>query len=168
MIFVRKIRFADAQVHKLKTYAMKNWGAVRTVSTHSKPDLEDGSAKCWGIVWLENTEKALAAMAGQADALSAGTQTLSDKEHQFAIEPTDLYKIHSRRATAILGDLWHHVPNVIAAGVPRDMAVRKTSFVVCCHCRLNGAGVLGTGRRQDQGALWTVWRCRCGSEFGLV
>ena len=115
---------------------MKNWGAVRTVCSHSKPDLEDGSGRCWGIVWLENKEKALAALAGQADALSAGTQTLSDKEHQFAIGPTDLYKIHSRRATAILGDLWHHVPNVIAAGVPRDMAVRAKDFPLC-WCRLS-------------------------------
>ena len=136
MIFVRKIQLADAQVHKLKAYAMKNWGAVRTVCAHSKPDLEDGSGRCWGIVWLENKEKALAALAGQADALSAGTQTLSDKEHQFAIGPTDLHKIHSRRATAILGDLWHHVPNVIAAGVPRDMAVRAKDFPLC-WCRLS-------------------------------
>lgn len=80
MLFIDHIPLADAQPYKIRSYALQYWGATRAVAVRSKDDVstalgsQEGTARCWAILWLESKDKAALALDTQEEAIAANQQ----------------------------------------------------------------------------------------------
>eukprot|EP01046_Picozoa_sp_COSAG06_P083115 COSAG06_NODE_30051_length_545_cov_1.910314_1_plen_126_part_10 len=125
MIFIDHIPLADAQLYKLRGYALKHWGAVRAVAVRVKGDNEMSShvaggsnEKSWAIMWLESKDKAALALEGQDEALTANQQHFGSstvEDHQFHFEKCNWDLVHSKRAITVLSEIWRAVPMAVVS-----------------------------------------------------
>lgn len=87
MLFINHIPLKDAQPYKIRSFALKYWGATRAVSVRSKDDSDSSKSKdedagrCWAILWLESKDNAALALESQEEAIAANRQHFQVTDH---------------------------------------------------------------------------------------
>jgi len=87
MLFINHIPLKDAQPYKIRSFALKYWGATRAVSVRPKDDSDSSKSKdedagrCWAILWLESKDKAALALESQEEAIAANRQHFQVTDH---------------------------------------------------------------------------------------
>jgi hypothetical protein len=87
MLFIDHIPLADAQPYKIRSFALKYWGATRAVAVRSKANSElvksktEDAGRCWAILWLESKDRVALALEGQEEAMAANQQHLEATNH---------------------------------------------------------------------------------------
>eukprot|EP01043_Picozoa_sp_COSAG02_P025405 COSAG02_NODE_1426_length_12664_cov_6.226980_6_plen_886_part_00 len=87
MLFINNIPLKDAQPYKIRSFALKYWGATRAVAVRSKDDSDLNKSKdkdvgrCWAILWLESKDKAALALESQEKAIASNQQHFEVTDH---------------------------------------------------------------------------------------
>ena len=182
MIFVEKIPLADAQPFKLRSYALKHWGAVRAIAVRTKPDGEmpEGLSpadmarwkaddqmrdfpRSWAVVWMESKDKAAAAVAGQEEAIASKKQYFSSATpagpptgQQFGIRKCDWTRIHSGKAITLLSKIWKSVPMAVVSSIPRGFA--EEGKVRALFTQFGPVDAIGVANEKDQSWALVTFR----------